>query len=120
MGAGHERQTRARESGTRARWGGALGSGGGTTAPEGAGSELEWVECGAGKCERRGPGARGRPERVGVEMEYGSAGAGPRREGWAAGARRRDLGTEWAGPMLRLPVTPRLPWVLQLLGGWGE
>lgn len=78
------------------------------------------MECGAGKCERRGPGARGRPERVGVEMEYGSAGAGPRREGWAAGARRRDLGTEWAGPMLGLLVTPRLPWVLQLLGGWGE
>ena len=48
----------------------------------GAGPEREGVECGADKSERRGPAARGEgPERVGVEMECRSAGAGPWRKG---------------------------------------
>lgn len=118
--------------------------GGGARAPDQSPRERNPRALGRGPGVRgRGPGVRGRGQNArGWSAEPGSvrggallrgggqsawgwrwnAGAQGRGHGgreWAPGTRRRDLGTEWAGRMLRRQrrLTPRLPWVLQLLSG---
>lgn len=99
MGAGPERQTRARESGTRERWGGALECGGRSHGAAGRGQDARGWSAEPGSVRGGALLRGGGPSAWGWRRNAGAQGRGRGGRGWAPRARRRDLGTEWAGPI---------------------